>query len=54
MEPVIEFCLVDDCEALDESELVALLDDFELSTWLLSFEFKEIEAFEDEIAELDM
>ena len=45
--------MVDDCEASDESELGTLLDDFELSPWLLSFELKEVEAFEDETAELD-
>lgn len=38
---------------MNESELVTSLDDFELSTWLLSFELKETEAFEDETAELD-
>ena len=44
--------MVDDCEASDESELGTMLDDFEFSPWLLSFELKEIEGFEDETAEL--
>ena len=45
--------MVDDCESSDESELGTLLDNFELSPWLLSFELKDIEGFEDETAELD-